>query len=48
MTMVDIYEWLEDVNHPMNGRFAEDESMDQIMLLDIDENGNMYFDMSHA
>lgn len=46
--MAEIYEWLEDVDYPMNGTFAEYESMDQIMPFDIDENGNVYFYMSHA
>lgn len=33
---------------PMDGIIAEDDPLDQITLLDIDENGNTYFDMPNA
>jgi hypothetical protein len=57
--MTDIFEWLEGANQPlvappvsfpqpMDGVFIEDDPMDQITLLDIDQNGNMYFDAPHA
>ena len=46
-TMTGIYEWLADVDQSMNGIIADD-PMDEITLLDIDQNGNMYFDISHA
>ena len=45
--MTDIYEWLENANQPMNELFIDD-PMNQIMPLDIDKDGNVYFDMPHA
>jgi hypothetical protein len=33
---------------PTDGVFAEDDLMDEITLLDIDQNNNMYFDTPHA
>ena len=65
--MIDIYEWLKDVNQSsyaiisslfmtslvsslqsMDGILVADDLMDQIMFLDLDEDGNVYFDMRHA
>jgi len=53
--MTDIYEWLEDVNQPLRASLKpmnEDHfagvPMDEIMPLDLDKDGNMYFDTSHA
>ena len=53
--MTDIYEWLEDVNQPlraslkpMNGDHFAGVPMDEIMPLDLDEDGNTYFDTSYA
>jgi len=57
--MTNIYEWLEGANQPlmappapflqpMDEVLVEDDPMDQITLLDIDESGNMYFDVPHA
>src|SRR6266496_500454 len=43
--MAGIYEWLGDIDQPMDGIFVEDDPMDQITLLNTDQNGNMYFDM---
>ena len=45
--MAGIYEWLEGVDQPMDGVITDD-PMDQITLLDLDQDGNMYFDMPHA
>src|SRR5438552_3126579 len=42
-----VYKWLEGVDQPMDG-IVTDDSMDQITLLDIDQNGNAYFDMPQA
>jgi len=53
--MTDIYEWLEDVNQPlraslkpMNGDHFAGVPIDEIMPLDLDEDGNTYFDTSYA
>ena len=53
--MTDIYEWLEDLNQPlraslkpMNGDHFAGVPMDEIMPLDLDEDGNTYFDTSYA
>lgn len=57
--MTNIFEWLEGANQPpmappvplfqpMDEVLAEDDPMDQITLLDIDQDGNMYFDVPHA
>lgn len=57
--MINIFEWLEGANQlfmtspapflqPMDEVFVEDDPMNQITLLDIDEDDNMYFDAPHA
>lgn len=57
--MTDIYEWLEDTHPPSytpisppfiskDGNHFLDIPTDEIMPLDIDEKGNMYFDYPHA
>ena len=46
-TMADVYEWLGGVDQSMDEIFADDPT-DQIMALDIDEDDNMYFDVSHT
>ena len=54
--MANVYEWLENIDpgliappaptlEPQEEDFFMGEPMDQIMPLDIDESGNMYFDM---
>jgi hypothetical protein len=45
--MADISEWLENTNQPMDEIFIGD-PMDQVMPLNIDKDGNSYFDMPHA
>ena len=45
--MIDIYEWLENANQPMNEFFIND-PMNQIIPLDVDKDDNVYFDMPHA
>jgi hypothetical protein len=54
--MAAIYEWLEDIDpplgmpsnpplEPMNGILFAGASTDSITPLDVDETGNMYFDV---
>lgn len=57
--MTNIYDWLDNTHQPSyaptsppfmfrNGSHLTNDSTDDIMPLDIDEEGNMYFDYPHA